>query len=156
MLAEDVKQRYSMESVLNMYGLQVKRGFCQCPFHKGDREPSMKVYKDSYHCYGCGANGDIFTFVQEYEGVDFKTAFQKLGGNYRYKFSEYRKMEAARKQRLKEKEESEEKNRYKKRLAEKITLFRRALTLLDPTDDAYWYIYLKNEIALYEWEEVDY
>ena len=42
----------------------------------------MKIYKDSYHCFGCGANGDIFSFIQGMENCDFKTAFMSLGGTY--------------------------------------------------------------------------
>lgn len=42
----------------------------------------MKIYQDSFHCFGCGANGDIFSFVQLMDHVDFKTAFQSLGGTY--------------------------------------------------------------------------
>ena len=143
-----------MESVINMYGLHSKRGFCKCPFHSGDNTPSMKVYKDGYHCYGCGANGDIFTFVQEYEGINFKTAFQKLGGNYKYSFSEYREMEAAKKKRLREEEEERKKERKKKNLSEKISLFRRALDRLCSDSAEYWYIWTQLQIVLAEWEEV--
>ena len=42
----------------------------------------MKIYQDSFHCFGRGANGDIFSFVQLMDHVDFKTAFQSLGGTY--------------------------------------------------------------------------
>lgn len=80
---EEVKARYSMHSVVERYGYQPNRaGFISCPFHKGDREASMKLYKDSYYCFGCGAKGDIFSFVQEMEHCDFKTAFYSLGGTY--------------------------------------------------------------------------
>lgn len=46
-----------------------------CPFHN-EKSPSFYVYDatDGYHCYGCGANGDIISFVMETEGVDFKSA----------------------------------------------------------------------------------
>lgn len=72
-----------MHSVVERYGYQPNRaGFISCPFHKGDREASMKLYKDSYYCFGCGAKGDIFSFVQEMEHCDFKTAFYSLGGTY--------------------------------------------------------------------------
>lgn len=42
----------------------------------------MKIYTDSYYCFGCGRSGDIFTFVQEMEGLTFKEVFQALGGVY--------------------------------------------------------------------------
>ncbi|HPF16154.1 MAG TPA: DNA primase [Thermotogota bacterium] len=43
-----------------------------CPFHQ-EKTPSFYVYENtqSYHCFGCGANGDIFAFVQAYENLDF-------------------------------------------------------------------------------------
>lgn len=83
MTREEIKSNISMTNVLARYGLQPDRaGFVRCPFHRGDNHASLKVYKKDFHCFGCGANGDIFTFVQMMEGVDFKEAFQVLGGTY--------------------------------------------------------------------------
>lgn len=50
-----------------------------CPFHK-EKSPSFTVSPDRqiYHCFGCGAGGDVIRFVQEYEKVDFMTALQML------------------------------------------------------------------------------
>lgn len=80
---DEIKARYSMRDVVEQYGFKPDRaGFIHCPFHKGDRGASMKIYQDSFHCFGCGANGDIFSFVQLMDHVDFKTAFQSLGGTY--------------------------------------------------------------------------
>ena len=80
---ETIKQQNSMRDVLNRYGMVPNRaGFIKCPFHSGDRTASMKIYKDSYYCFGCGATGDIFTFVQNMDNCDFKTAFTILGGTY--------------------------------------------------------------------------
>lgn len=72
-----------MQEIVERYGLHPNRaGFIRCPFHKGDNDASMKIYKDSYHCFGCGANGDVFTFIQRMDNCDFKTAFYSLGGTY--------------------------------------------------------------------------
>ncbi len=80
---EEIKANYSMSDVVGRYGLYPNRaGFIQCPFHRGDRTASMRIYKDSYYCFGCGATGDIFTFVQNMDNVTFKEAFQLLGGTY--------------------------------------------------------------------------
>ena len=51
-----------------------------CPFHD-DHNPSFTVSpaKHFYHCFACGAHGDIISFIQEFEKVDFKTACEKLG-----------------------------------------------------------------------------
>lgn len=83
MNSEEIKQQYSMKDIVEQYGFKVNRmGFINCPFHKGDKGASLKVYQDSFHCFGCGKNGDIFTFVQLMDSVDFKAAFQSLGGTY--------------------------------------------------------------------------
>lgn len=83
MTKEEIKSTYSMQEIVERYGLYPNRaGFIRCPFHKGDHDASMKIYKDSYHCFGCGANGDIFTFIQRMDNCDFKTAFYSLGGTY--------------------------------------------------------------------------
>ena len=84
MTSEELKQSLSMADVTGMYGLHPNRaGFISCPFHKGDRTPSMKIYKKDYHCHACGANGDIFSFVMGMDRCDFKTAFKALGGSYK-------------------------------------------------------------------------
>jgi DNA primase len=50
-----------------------------CPFHE-ERTPSFGIdpVQKLYHCFGCQASGDVFTFVQETEGVDFKGALELL------------------------------------------------------------------------------
>jgi DNA primase len=50
-----------------------------CPFHD-ERTPSFGIdpTRKVYHCFGCGAGGDVFQFVQETEGVDFKGALELL------------------------------------------------------------------------------
>lgn len=82
MTTEEIKEQVSMTSLLFQYGIEVKRGMCKCPFHN-DRSPSMKVYKDGCHCFTCSKSWDVFSFVQEYENCDFKTAFINLGGTYK-------------------------------------------------------------------------
>lgn len=78
-----MKDMYTMKEIVKRYGFQPNRaGFIRCPFHSGDNSPSMKIYEKNFHCYACGANGDIFTFVQKMDNCDFKTAFYSLGGTY--------------------------------------------------------------------------
>jgi DNA primase len=50
-----------------------------CPFHQ-EKTPSFVVYPESqsYHCFGCGKSGDIFTFVMETEHLDFRDALKQL------------------------------------------------------------------------------
>lgn len=107
MTVDEIKQTYSMREIVERYGIQVKRdGMCSCPFHGADKHASMKIYKDSFHCFACGANGDIFTFIQKMDNCDFKTAFYSLGGEYgndhrQAKIAKYRAEKAREKQELK-------------------------------------------------------
>ena len=116
MTKEEIKERVSMRDILYRCGLPQpnRAGFICCPFHKGDREPSMKIYEKDYNCYGCGANGDIFTFLQGYCNITFKEAFESLGGTYDhaksfsgkvavYKMQKARLMREKREGKLKEK-----------------------------------------------------
>lgn len=50
-----------------------------CPFHK-EKTPSFHVnpQRQIFHCFGCGAGGDVFGFLMQYEGVDFTTAAKML------------------------------------------------------------------------------
>jgi DNA primase len=54
-----------------------------CPFHD-ERTPSFGIdpVQKVYYCFGCQASGDVFTFVQETEGVDFKGALELLAERY--------------------------------------------------------------------------
>ncbi len=54
-----------------------------CPFHD-ERTPSFGIdpAQKVYHCFGCQASGDVFTFVQETEGLDFKGALELLAERY--------------------------------------------------------------------------
>ena len=83
MTSEEIKATYSMRNVVERYGFQPNRaGFIHCPFHGGDREPSLKVYDRDFHCHACGAHGDIFDFIMRMDEVSFKEAFMSLGGEY--------------------------------------------------------------------------
>ena len=87
MTSEEIKATYSMRDILTKCGLPApnRAGFCHCPFHKGDREPSMKIYDKDFHCFACGANGDIFDFVSRFYDISFKDAFRMIGGDYKKK-----------------------------------------------------------------------
>ena len=86
MTVDEIKAQYSLPDMVNRYGIRMNRaGFIHCPFHEGDRTASCKIYKDSYHCHACGANGDVIDFVGRMENCSFKEAFFKLGGTYEKK-----------------------------------------------------------------------
>ena len=85
MTSEEIKATYSMRDILARYGLHPNRsGFICCPFHK-EKTASMKIYQDSYYCFGCGAHGDMFYFVMAMEDLSFRETFLDLGGAYEHK-----------------------------------------------------------------------
>lgn len=51
-----------------------------CPFHN-DKGPSMSISEDKglFHCFGCGASGNVINFLMMYENIDFKEALIQLG-----------------------------------------------------------------------------
>lgn len=108
MTVDEIKSTYTMSDIVRRYGFHPNRaGFISCPFHTGDRSPSLKVYPKDFHCHACGANGDIFTFVQKMDNCDFKTAFQSLGGIYQ-KTSDSSKLAVYKARKEKEKREKQE------------------------------------------------
>jgi DNA primase len=79
--AVDMIALVSARSELRRAG--VNSYFGLCPFHQ-ERTPSFHVRPDEkhYHCFGCQASGDPFTFVMETEGLDFKEALEALAGRF--------------------------------------------------------------------------
>ncbi len=89
MFASDIKDRIKREISIERYISRYvklkqagKRFLGLCPFHK-EKTPSFTVSPSLgiFHCFGCGKSGDIFSFVQNYEKVDFKKALEILA-NY--------------------------------------------------------------------------
>ena len=80
---EKVKAHISAGTVIKDYGVDVGRnGMACCPFHN-DRDPSMKVDENHYHCFGCGAHGDVISFVAQMEGLSNYDAACKIIKDYR-------------------------------------------------------------------------
>lgn len=79
---ELIKEKLDVASVVRSYIelIPAGRNFkARCPFH-GEKTPSFVVTPDrgSWKCFGCGKGGDIFSFVQEYEHVEFPDALRLL------------------------------------------------------------------------------
>src|SRR6185369_16545446 len=79
---DKIKERLGIEEVVSSYIKLDRAGNnlkARCPFHN-EKTPSFFISPDrgSYYCFGCGASGDIFTFVEEFEGLDFKGALKLL------------------------------------------------------------------------------
>lgn len=78
----EVRSKVDIVDVISEYIPLVQKGrnyFGVCPFHD-DTNPSMSVSREKqiYRCFSCGASGNVFTFVQEYEHISFKEALEQL------------------------------------------------------------------------------
>jgi len=80
-LFETVKQSVTTRQAAERYHHTVNRtGMMRCPFHD-DRIPSMKVDR-RFHCFGCGADGDVIDFVARLFDLDSKSAAWKLAVDF--------------------------------------------------------------------------
>ncbi len=80
-----VRARHPLAAVIGRYVKLSRRGrehVGLCPFH-AEKTPSFTIVegKGFYHCFGCGAHGDVIGFVKEIEGVDFAEAVRRLEGD---------------------------------------------------------------------------
>ncbi len=83
-LVEEVRSRNDIVDVISGYVKLTRRGsnyFGLCPFHS-EKSPSFSVTpsKQMYYCFGCGAGGNVFTFLMEYENCSFPEALKTLAG----------------------------------------------------------------------------
>lgn len=79
---EQIKQKLNIVDVLSSYVTLINAGNtykARCPFHN-EKTPSFFISPErgTYYCFGCGAKGDIFSFVQQFEGLDFMGALKML------------------------------------------------------------------------------
>ena len=78
---EVVKQSVTAREAAELYGIAVGRGgMACCPFHD-DRHPSMKV-DTRFHCFGCGADGDVIDFTARLYDLSPKEAAEKLAQDF--------------------------------------------------------------------------
>ncbi len=94
-----VLEASDIADVIGAYVKLVPRGrefVCLCPFHD-DHKPSMYVvpHKRMFHCFVCGAGGDVFTFIQRYHGVDFPEAMRMLADRAGIELTPRRRSNAA-------------------------------------------------------------
>ena len=81
-IIEEVRMKNDIVDVVSQYVKLNKRGstyFGLCPFHN-EKTPSFSVTpaKQMYYCFGCGAGGNVFNFVMEYENYTFGEALKHL------------------------------------------------------------------------------
>ncbi|HIV17265.1 MAG TPA: DNA primase [Candidatus Alectryocaccobium stercorigallinarum] len=79
---EKVREANNIEDVIGSYVKLQRKGTSYmglCPFHN-EKTPSFSVHpvRQMYHCFGCGASGDVFSFLMEYDRLSFQEAVVRL------------------------------------------------------------------------------
>ena len=87
-LINEIRNKVDIVEIISNYVPLTQRGknyFGVCPFHD-DHSPSMSVSKEKqiYTCFSCGATGNVFTFISEYEHINFYEAVKLLGNKIGY------------------------------------------------------------------------
>lgn len=108
-LIEEVRARNDIVDVIGGYVRLQKKGntyFGLCPFHN-EKTGSFSVsqHKQMYYCFGCGAGGNVLTFIQKYENFTFPEALQMLADRAgvqlpKYEMTDVQKKEADKRSRL--------------------------------------------------------
>ena len=78
-IVQQIKNQCNLPDIVSSY-ITLNRNFkAICPFHP-EKSPSLHINskKQYWHCFGCHRGGDVFSFVQQIEGVSFNQAVEKL------------------------------------------------------------------------------
>ena len=79
-MADEIKSRVKMPEVFDRYGLEPNRaGFIRCPFHQ-EKTASLSAFHNGerWKCFGCGAGGDVISFVMQFFGIGFSQALLRM------------------------------------------------------------------------------
>ncbi len=92
-IADEIKSRCNIVDIVGRY-VELKRAGGShkglCPFHN-EKTPSFVVSesKQFFYCFGCGASGDVISFLMKIENIDFHTAISKLAEEYRIEMDKF-------------------------------------------------------------------
>ena len=117
-LAGELKRLLTAREVFEHYGFTPDRsGFIQCPFHRGDRHASLKIYDGDrgWHCFGCGKGGSVIDFAMELFGIPFREACLRLNADFRLGLSDQKPSRAELSARLKARQEREARRERERR-----------------------------------------
>lgn len=139
----------NIKEVLNRYGIKMNRDMFCCPFHRDDY-PSAKSYGTSYFCFGCGKNGDLIQFVQDYFNLDFMSAMEKINIDFNLQIPQNNKISKKELQEIEEKRKLAQQQKQNEEMKKRNTLIfvceleKRLIKT---------YKILKDLINPYNWEE---
>lgn len=152
---KQIKQMYTMRELIARYGMQINRGgYCRCPFHNGDREPSLKIYERDYYCYACNASGDVISFMMYMEGLSYKDILRRHDNSTKKSFKDYRRLQKIKQeQKVREVEQNLLKLEYTN-ICTDISIYRQILKECHWESAYYAYYYNKLQYTLYLLEEV--
>lgn len=75
-------QSITMAQVVDLYVHEpIKKQYIPCPFHS-DKTPSLRIYPESFYCFGCGVGGNVINFVRHYFGIGFMGAVRKIDTDF--------------------------------------------------------------------------
>jgi DNA primase len=135
---QDIKDRLSVEEVIQEYVPVISQGGSSkvvCPFHR-EKSPSLIINNDKgiWHCFGCGAGGDVFAFVTQIENITKKEALEKLAKKAGVKLEKLTSTNSIR---------SESGSEIVTEKHESTSTFQQGLKLLEWSGDVYHKILLK-------------
>ena len=131
-VAAEVKSKLSIVEIVGE-AVQLKKAGTTykglCPFH-GEKTPSFVVTpaRESWHCFGCGEGGDIFSFVMKRDSLSFPEALKRLAARAGIEIDERTSREDAHKARLREVLENEPELRIKQAEVAALTIENRRVT----------------------------
>lgn len=157
MTSDEIKESTSMTDVVSgMYGIKIRNSMCKCPFHN-DNSPSMKIYKDSCYCFTCAKSWDVFSFVQEMDGVDFKTAFITLGGTYKHEKNnskQYATQSARDRRKAQIERDRKERKRQFQEISKALLICEAGVKTYEPFSEEWCYYINQREVMRYIFDAV--
>jgi DNA primase len=99
---EQIKEKLDIVDVISGYIKVEKAGInfkARCPFHN-EKTPSFFIspVRQSFYCFGCGEKGDIFSFVEKFENLDFKGALETLADRAGIKLDKFKSEDVSNKE----------------------------------------------------------
>lgn len=87
---ETIKANFDLIDTAKHYGIEVNRsGFTSCLFH-AERTPSMKLYHDHFHCFGCGKSGDVIALIAQRLNISQFDSAKVLMNDFHLSSEEFR------------------------------------------------------------------